>query len=97
MARIKILLLLFIQCRLLTQPIFGRAHVEAVQHAGEADVYRCLLNARSFDFQEAVDVLRKNFPERQSMIVEGKSGAYSQQGNILDGGQHCTWVDSKYK
>jgi nucleoside-diphosphate-sugar epimerase len=63
----------------------ARAHVKAVELAEKANGQRYLLNAGPYDFQEAVDVLRKHFPERQNVIVKGQPGKYKNIPNEYDG------------
>lgn len=43
-----------------------------------SDGQRYILNAGTYSFQEIADILRKNFPERQSIIVKGEPGNYEK-------------------
>jgi hypothetical protein len=44
---------------------------------------RYVLNGGPYSFQEAVDALRKNFPERQNIIAKGQPGDYSRQSQAF--------------
>jgi len=63
----------------------ARAHVKAIELGEKANGQRYLLNAGPYDFQEAVDVLRKHFPERQNIIAKGQPGRYKNIPNEYDG------------
>jgi nucleoside-diphosphate-sugar epimerase len=43
-----------------------------------SDGQRYILNAGTYSFQEIADILRKNFPERESIIVKGEPGNYEK-------------------
>jgi hypothetical protein len=45
------------------------------------------LNAGAYDFQQAVDVLQKTFPNRKDIIVEGETGKCKDLSTPYDGSQ----------
>ena len=50
------------------------AHVRAIEKGDKSDGQRYVLSSGTFTFQEAVDILRENFPERQNVIAKGQPG-----------------------
>jgi nucleoside-diphosphate-sugar epimerase len=48
------------------------AHVRAVEKGDKSDGQRYLLSSGTFTFQQTVDILRENFPERQNVIAKGQ-------------------------
>lgn len=76
----------------------ARASVLIVEKNDVSDGQRYLLNAGSYSFQQIVDILRKNYPERQSIIVEGEPGNYEKanQPKQYDGSKITRDLGLKY-
>lgn len=74
----------------------GLAHVRAIEGGHKTDGQRYLLNAGAYDFQQAVDVLRKTFPNRKDIIVEGQTGKYKDLSTPYDGSQATRELDIQY-
>jgi len=75
----------------------ARAHVLAIEKADVADGQRYLLNAGPYDLQQAVDVLRKNFPERHHIIAKGEPGNYTKEANRYDASKATRELGIQYK
>lgn len=58
------------------------AHVRAIENGEKSDGQRYVLSSGGFTFQEAVDILRENFPERQNIIAKGQPGKKSNAHKI---------------
>ncbi|KAI9288345.1 hypothetical protein BC943DRAFT_316310 [Umbelopsis sp. AD052] len=56
----------------------ARASILIIEKNDVSDGQRYLLNAGPYSFQQIVDIMRKNFPERQSIIVKGEPGNYEK-------------------
>jgi nucleoside-diphosphate-sugar epimerase len=76
----------------------ARASVRVVEKNDVSDGQRYLLNAGSYSFQQIVDILRKNYPERQTIIVEGEPGNYEKanQPKQYDGSKITRDLGLKY-
>ncbi|KAI8574943.1 hypothetical protein K450DRAFT_154599, partial [Umbelopsis ramanniana AG] len=76
----------------------ARASVMIVEKNNITDGQRYILNAGTYSFQEIVDILRKNFPERQDIIVEGEPGNYenANQPKQYDGSKITRDLGVKY-
>ncbi|GAB5593057.1 hypothetical protein Unana1_07957 [Umbelopsis nana] len=61
------------------------AHVLAVQHADKADGQRYITSQGFYSNQQTVDVLRREFPDRQDIIVKGEPGKYPKPSITVDG------------
>ena len=69
-----------------------------VEKSDISDGQRYILNAGTYSFQEIADILRKNFPERQSIIVKGEPGNYEKanQSKQYDGSKITRDLGLKY-
>ncbi|CAO3694408.1 unnamed protein product [Umbelopsis ramanniana] len=76
----------------------ARASVLIVEKSDVSDGQRYLLNAGSYSFQHIVDILHKNYPEQQSIIVEGEPGNYEKanQPKQYDGSKITRDLGLKY-
>ncbi|GAB5585111.1 methylglyoxal reductase (NADPH-dependent) gre2 [Umbelopsis nana] len=63
----------------------AQAHVKAAEAGAASDGQRYILNNGPFSFQEVIDILRKEYPERRQIIVEGTPGKYSPATKTVDG------------
>ncbi|KAG2181508.1 hypothetical protein INT44_008323 [Umbelopsis vinacea] len=61
------------------------AHVLALQNAQKADGQRYITSQGPFTKQEVMDILRREYPDRQNIIVKGEPGKYQPPTVIVDG------------
>jgi nucleoside-diphosphate-sugar epimerase len=61
------------------------AHVLALQNAQKTDGQRYILSQGPFTNQETVDILRREYPDRQNIIAKGEPGNYKQNVLKVDG------------
>jgi nucleoside-diphosphate-sugar epimerase len=52
------------------------AHVLAIQNGQKTDGQRYITAAGAFTHQQTVDILRREYPERQNIIAKGEPGQY---------------------
>lgn len=62
----------------------GRVHVRAIELGEKADGERYLASGGVGSFQEAVDIIRKNFPERKDIVTVGQPGNYKDLKHKFD-------------
>ncbi|KAG2180186.1 hypothetical protein INT43_003975 [Umbelopsis isabellina] len=72
------------------------AHVRAAQRGQATDGQRYILNNRYLSFQEVVDILRKHYPDRNNIIVEGNPGQYGVCPKSLDGSKATRELGIQY-
>ncbi|CAO3671509.1 unnamed protein product [Umbelopsis ramanniana] len=72
------------------------AHVRAIEKGEKSDGQRYVLSSGTFTFQEAVDILRENFPERQNVIAKGQPGK-KEQANRFDNSKSVRDLGIQYK
>jgi nucleoside-diphosphate-sugar epimerase len=73
------------------------AHVRAIEKGSETNGERFIASAGSFSYQEQVDILRKHYPERKDIIVEGTPGQYPTLIQSIDGSKATRVLGIKYK
>ncbi|KAI9285101.1 putative cinnamoyl-CoA reductase [Umbelopsis sp. AD052] len=73
------------------------AHVLAIEKGSETNGERFILVARGFTLQETVDILRKHYPERKDIIVEGTPGKYPTLTQLIDGSKATERLGIEYK
>ncbi|KAI8581784.1 hypothetical protein K450DRAFT_231173 [Umbelopsis ramanniana AG] len=75
----------------------GLAHVRAIERGSETNGERFILIARGYALQEVVDILRKHYPERKDIIVEGTPGQYPKFTQSIDGSKATRILGIEYK
>lgn len=75
----------------------GLAHVRAIERGSETNGERFILIARDYSSQEVVDILRKHYPERKDIIVEGTPGRYPKLSQSIDGSKATRLLGIEYK
>jgi len=75
----------------------GLAHVRAIERGSETNGERFILIAKGYYLQEVVDILRKNYPERKDIIVEGTPGQYPKLTQTADGSKATRLLGIEYK
>jgi nucleoside-diphosphate-sugar epimerase len=75
----------------------GLAHVSAIERGSETNGEKFILISKSYSLQEVVDILRKRYPERKDIIVEGTPGKYTKPTQSIDGGKAARILSIKYK
>lgn len=60
------------------------AHVRAIERGHETNGERFLVVGGNYSGQQIVDLIRKNYPERNEIIAEGNPGQYPSTGNSVD-------------
>ncbi|KAG2177506.1 hypothetical protein INT44_008017 [Umbelopsis vinacea] len=58
------------------------AHVRAIERADKSDGQRYILSSGSFTLQQAADILREAYPERQNIIAKGQPGQKTPKNNF---------------
>jgi nucleoside-diphosphate-sugar epimerase len=61
------------------------AHVLALQNAEKADGQRYITSQGTYSNQQTVDILRREYPERQNIIAKGEPGNYKFPSVQVDG------------
>jgi nucleoside-diphosphate-sugar epimerase len=74
----------------------GRAHVLATKNLDKANGERYIVSAGSFNFQEAVDIMRENYPDRQHIITNGEPGNYPKSTRTADGSKVTRHLGLQY-
>jgi nucleoside-diphosphate-sugar epimerase len=59
-------------------------HVRAVELGEKVDGQRYLASGGVGSFQEALDIIHKNFPERKDIVAVGQPGSYKDLKHIFD-------------
>ncbi|CAO3667518.1 unnamed protein product [Umbelopsis vinacea] len=62
----------------------GLMHVRAVELGKKVDGQRYLASAGVGSWQEALDIIHKNFPERKDIVAVGQPGSYKDFKHALD-------------
>jgi len=75
----------------------GLAHVRAIEKGSETNGERFIVAAHSYSLQEQVDILRKHYPERKDIIVEGTPGQYPTFTQSIDGSKATRVLGIEYK
>jgi nucleoside-diphosphate-sugar epimerase len=75
----------------------GLAHVRAVERGSETNGERFVVIAKNYALQEVVDILRKHYPERKDIIVEGTPGQYPKFTQFIDGSKATRILGIEYK
>jgi NADPH-dependent methylglyoxal reductase len=73
------------------------AHVRAIERGAETNGERYIITGGSYSLQEQVDILRKHYPERKDIIVEGTPGKYPTLDQTLNGSKAARELGIKYK
>lgn len=73
------------------------AHVRAIERGSETNGERFIVAAGSYSLQEEVDILRKHYPERKDIIVEGTPGQYPTLTQSIDGSKATRVLGIEYK
>lgn len=73
------------------------AHVRAIERGNETNGERFIVSAGEFSGQEIVDIMRKHYPERASIIEEGHPGNYSKGSTSIDGSKATRVLGIEYK
>ncbi|KAG2183642.1 hypothetical protein INT43_006650 [Umbelopsis isabellina] len=73
------------------------AHVRAIEKGYETNGERFLVVGKQYSGQVIVDILRKNYPERKDIIVEGNPGQYASTGNSVDASKTTRVLGIKYQ
>ncbi|KAJ2963988.1 hypothetical protein NQZ79_g1162 [Umbelopsis isabellina] len=74
----------------------ARAHVLVTQHLDITNGERYILSAGAFSFQEAVDIMREKYPERQNIIIKGDPGNYPKSERFADGSKITRTLGLQY-
>ncbi|KAI8577982.1 hypothetical protein K450DRAFT_249352 [Umbelopsis ramanniana AG] len=61
------------------------AHVLALQNAQKTNGQRYITSQGAFTNQEVVDILRREYPDRQNIIAKGEPGKYKRPTVTVDG------------
>lgn len=62
----------------------GRMHVRAVELGEKVDGQRYLASGGVGSFQEALDIIHKNFPKRKDIVAVGQPGSYKDFQHAFD-------------
>ncbi|KAG2185561.1 hypothetical protein INT44_002354 [Umbelopsis vinacea] len=73
------------------------AHVRAIERGSETNGERFMAIGGSYSLQEQVDIMRKHYPERKDIIVEGTPGKYPTLEQTLDGSKAGRLLGIQYK
>ncbi|KAI8581786.1 hypothetical protein K450DRAFT_231178 [Umbelopsis ramanniana AG] len=73
------------------------AHVRAIERGSETNGERFMVVGGSYALQEKVDIMRKHYPERKDIIVEGTPGKYPTLEQTLDGSKTARLLGIQYK
>jgi nucleoside-diphosphate-sugar epimerase len=74
----------------------GLAHVLALQNAKKADGQRYIISQGAYSNQQTVDILRREYPERQNIIAKGEPGNYKFPSVKVDGNKITRDLGLKY-
>jgi nucleoside-diphosphate-sugar epimerase len=73
------------------------AHVRAIERGSETNGERFILAGGPYDSQQIVDILRKHYPERKNIIVEGTPGKIQPRSQTMDGSKATRVLGIEYK